>query len=200
MRVTQQHSRYRLPQPLSHGGERDLETIRRMRSGDSDAEREMAERLMILPRLLAQTNRRRGHPLQDADLADLAQELTLKVWGKLDEFAGYGSLEEWLVRFCYYEIQNIRRAHSRRAYHQTMASKERPEDAPKAIDPLVAEEVQGLLAAVGPPCEEVLRLKHMEDLTFREIGQRLSRSTNTVKAQYYRGLQWMRDHYHPRES
>lgn len=171
-----------------------------MRTGDRDAEAAMAERLMILPRLLAETNRRRGRPLQGHDLEDLAQELTLKIWSKLGEFEGFGSLEEWLVHFCYYEIQNYRRSQQRRSFHQQAASEGRSERAPQVPDPLIAEEIQALLAQVGPPSSEVLRLKHCEDLTFQEIGRRLERSPNTVKAQYYRGLAWMRDRYLRKKS
>jgi DNA-directed RNA polymerase specialized sigma24 family protein len=38
----------------------------------------------------------------------------------------------------------------------------------------------------------VIRLKHFEGRTFREIGEVLEIPANTAKTHYYRGLEWLR--------
>ena len=48
--------------------------------------------------------------------------------------------------------------------------------------------MQRVLGDLGPPAEEVIRLRHFSDLTFAAIARRLGLSPNTAKSHYYRGL------------
>jgi RNA polymerase sigma factor (sigma-70 family) len=55
------------------------------------------------------------------------------------------------------------------------------------------EGVHLALARLDPPADDIVRLKHFEELTFEEIGQRLLLSPNTAKTHYYRALVRLRE-------
>ena len=48
------------------------------------------------------------------------------------------------------------------------------------------------LGELPPELGLVLQLKHIEGLTFDQIGERLAISPNTAKTRYYRGLDKLR--------
>ena len=70
-----------------------------------------------------------------------------------------------------------------------------PDAAPADAAPLPALERDLLLRAlaqIDPAEARVIELKHLDGLTFTEIGVRLELSPNSAKTRYYRGLQAMR--------
>ena len=69
--------------------------------------------------------------------------------------------------------------------------------APPSVHAADFEGLEGALADLGPPAEGIVRLKHYEGLTFREIGSRLEISPNSAKTHYYRGIEWLRERLAP---
>lgn len=129
-------------------------------------------------------NRRSGAPLQSHDLEDVAQESLLKVWTKVAEFRGQSTLEGWLYGFCLNAFRNA----VRRRRHGTL-------DTEPAADPTKSydfDELESLLSQLGPPAEPVIRLKHVDGLTFAEIASDLGLHVSTAKERYYTGIQWLR--------
>lgn len=173
----------------------DYELVRRVLEGDRGASERLAERLQLLPDLLSEINHQRGSRLSSHDLEDLSQDVLLIVWGKLDQFRGFGTLEGWLHRFCLLEYMNrlrIVRRRERRTLLQPdpeLTGVEPPGDGPGTLDTDVLE---ASLAELDPSEEEVVRLKHFEELTFKRIGELLGVPLNTVKSRYYRGIAWLR--------
>lgn len=172
--------------------------------GDSAALSELAARLECVPRILAILNRRMGNALSSHDLADLAQDVLVVIWSKLATFEGRAKLETWSSRFCFREYMNQLRRKGR-----MMVSGQRLDgliESVAAPEPVSADRVERKVARMhrglnrlGPPEASVIRLKHFESLTFREIGGVLEISPNTAKTYYYRGIAWLREHLASRE-
>ncbi len=178
---------------------RDLALARAALEGGSDARRELARRLRCVPRMLAVLNRRRGGRLSTHDLEDLSQEVTIVILRKLGTFAGQATLEGWVHRICFLELQNHLRSAARgtEAIHPDRDWTE--EDVPdRAPDPAEYELVERSLAELGTPEADAVRLKHYEQLTFDEIAAVLDISPNTAKSRYYRGIAWLQRHLQAR--
>ena len=60
------------------------------------------------------------------------------------------------------------------------------DDGPEQNDDRVLLELG--LDELGPPACDVVRLRAFENLSFDDIGARMSMPTNTVKTLFYRGL------------
>lgn len=170
----------------------DLHLVQIGLNGDRQAIETIAQRMRIVPRLLRTINRRRGHPLSDHELEDLAQDVVIQILERLDRFKGLGTLDGYSYRFCVYEFMNrVRRETRRRERASTSEGEELQEEVHDTnID---AEAVEVALQGLGPDEEEAVRLKHSDDLSFTELGERLGISPNTVKARYYRGLESLRE-------
>lgn len=173
---------------------RDLELARRVLANEDGAFGRFVERLGVLPRILDVLNTRLGRPLNDHDLADLAQDTLIIVWRKLPSFAGEATLETWVFGVARLELMNAVRKLRRRA-----AGAE-PLDAESMVAPVHDREsrldydlLHGALARLDPLESDVIRLKHFDDLTFETIGARRNISVNTAKTRYYRGIRHLHE-------
>jgi len=151
---------------------------------------ELSQRLRCVPRVLAILNARRGGYLTSHDLEDLRQDTLVIIWRKLRTFAGPGTLEMWAQKIAYFEFMNGFRDKRRKSERRAGEDVERVPAPPSGdLDPERYSRLEAALDELGSPEGDVVRLKHFEQLTFREIAERLDISANTVKSQYYRGIQ-----------
>lgn len=171
----------------------DARLVQRALDGNANALAELAERLRYVPRCLAVINGRRGGFLSSHDLEDLAQDVVVIVWRKLRTFVGQATLEMWVQKVSYLEFLNYIRGKGRRAAHSESSDPELvAAPASGGITPEEYERLEVVLEELGPPEADVIRLKHFEQLTFREIGEALEVSENTAKSQYYRGIEHLK--------
>ena len=70
-------------------------------------------------------------------------------------------------------------------------------EAPARPDLAEVEEIEREVEKLDPPMPEIMRLKHHQGLTFRDIGVRLDLSPNSAKTYYYRGIEVLRDRFAP---
>jgi RNA polymerase sigma-70 factor (ECF subfamily) len=173
----------------------DRALVRAALRGEARAIDDLLERLELVPQILASANRRMDRPLGEHDLADLAQDTLIGIWQKLDTFEGRARLDTWVYRFCFLEYMNRMRKKGR----QTRVVGMRIDAVEGAVAPHEASpgEFEGLnrgLVELGPPGADVIRMKHFENRTFREIGEILEIPANTVKTHYYRGIAWLREY------
>ena len=169
--------------------ESDLALVRAVLVGDRRAGRELAQRMRCVPRILAVLNQRRGRPLRHHDLEDLSQDALAIIWEKLSSFHGLVILERWMFRFCLFSMQNRLRRFARlhRVEGQRLGQNREEPPAPDAAAEHY-EALEGHLARLPVEEAEVVRLKHYEQCTFEEIGERMKTSPNTAKTRYYRAL------------
>lgn len=167
----------------------ELALVRAARAGQPAAVEQLAQRMRCVPRMLAFLNRQRGRPLDDHDLADLAQDVALVALRKLGEYAALAPLEGWLSRLCQMEFQNAARSRGRRMRrHQELPEEQDPAAEPGA-EPHAHDDLHRALAQIGGAEAEILRLKHFDGLTFPEIGTRCRIPAATAKTRYHRGLE-----------
>jgi RNA polymerase sigma-70 factor, ECF subfamily len=172
----------------------DIELAQRVLLNEDTAFERFLERMAVLPRILDVLNSRLGRPLNDHDLADLAQDTLILVWKKLPSFAGEATLETWVFGVARLELMNAVRKLRRRGAGAQALDTERLEapvhDRESKLDYAVLHEA---LARLDPLEADVVRLKHFDDLTFEVIGERRSISVNTAKTRYYRGIRHLHE-------
>jgi RNA polymerase sigma-70 factor (ECF subfamily) len=179
----------------------DLTLVRSVLAGDAGARTEFSTRMDFVGRVLVVQNRRHGQPFADDELADLAQETLLVVWRKLAEFEGRSSLETWIYRFTCLEFLVGLRKRSRRPQPLGDFAEVVPPAVPaQVLDPVVGEvaesdepaPLQRFLGHLAEREAEVVRLRHLETLSFREIAGELGITPSSAKTHYYRGLEKLR--------
>ena len=172
---------------------RDLRTFERALQGDDEARRELSERLTVVRAIVSTLNARAGRPLSHHEVEDVCQDVQQLVLQKLRLFQGFGTLEAWLYRFCTFVFRNRCRREALRARHVEALPTEPESPGAEPGDEIDADELRAALTALGPPSEEVIRLKHESGESFEEIAQRLGLPTSTVKTRYYEGIRWLRE-------
>ncbi len=148
----------------------------------------------------------RVHALLVANCRDheLAEEITQSAFctvaAKVGTYVEMGKFEAWLFRIAMNRLRDEMRRRKRQAI--PVASEVlRPvartgrEDRPghQRVDPETAE---ALLAAVGGLAEadqQVLHLRHVAGLGFKEIAAQLEQPVGTVLARHFRALKRLRD-------
>lgn len=177
------------------GAPQDQVLVRAASGGDSAALDTLVDRLRCVPRILCHLNRQRNGILRPSDVEDLAQDTLLRVWQKLPDFPSYSSIEMWAYRFCQYEFLNRIRKLERQSRTVVSAS-EPPEPTTHDPEPDPVDwgaRLDAALDELSHQEQDVVRMKHFEQLTFDDIGRDLGLSPNTAKARYYRGLVKLRD-------
>ncbi len=177
----------------------DLALVRSVLVGDPRARERFAARMDFVGRLLAVLNRRRSRPLKDDELADLAQETLLVVWRKLPGFEGRSTLETWIFRITSLEFLAALRVRARRPRLEGIAEVVPVPAAQHEPDPVVEATagdepppLRRFLAHLSEREAEVVRLRHLETQSFREIADGLGISPSSAKTHYYRGLEKLR--------
>lgn len=186
------------PTPVGVAHPRDVQLVKDVIARAPDALRIFAERMRCVPRMLAAKNSEMGRPLDDEQLADLAQDTLCAIWKRLPLYAGRGALETWTFRFCYFEFLRVLR--DQRRIPQLLAEQENAiTDAaePSPSDSADYEQVLRCLGDIDADEAEVVRQKHFEEKTFDQIGALLSISPNTAKTRYYRGIMRLRQKLSP---
>jgi RNA polymerase sigma factor (sigma-70 family) len=175
-----------------HSG--DLELARRTLRGEAPAVDEYLERMACVRRFLTAKNTSFGTPLNAQELEDTIQNTLLALWDKLASFAGRGSLESWAYRFSYLELLNRLQSLRRRPrFLEDLGPGGEVEPAAEAArDPFEHEQLYRALERLEAAAADLLRAKHLEELTFEEIAAREGVPVNTVKTRYYRALERLR--------
>ena len=177
------------------GYESDLERVRAALAGDRDAVETLLDRLRCVRKFVSYRNARLGSPLAADEVEDTVQETLFAVWRKLSAYEGAGAFEAWVYRFAFLEVQA--RVRKRRSGPLRLEQEELLEE--RAEEGLDAdyERLYRVLETLGPPSAPVIRLKHLEALTFDEIAERLAITPSTAKTHYYRGLEVLRKMLQP---
>lgn len=165
----------------------DLALVRSVRKNDRRAIELFVERLGFTACALRGLNRRLGSPLSAEDLADLTQDILVSLWPRLVDYNGSSALETWIYGFCFNGIMNVVRKQRRRSRIESLEDTQ-PGKSEERVDGEELELVQRSLASLEERYERVIRLRCYDELSFEQIGARLSVSPNTVKTNFYRGL------------
>jgi len=169
----------------------DVGFVRRVLVGNLDARREFIERMKCVPRMLVVRNASSRFVLTDHEIEDLTQEILMTIWRKLDTYRGDAALETWVGSFCHRAFLNAAKIKIRNS------SRTRIVDDPEVVSPEQHEidrfeRLYRALDEMNGENARIVRLKHFDQLTFEQIGERLRRATSTIKSCYYEAIERLR--------
>ncbi len=185
------------------GAERQA-CLDRARQGDSQARQTLLEAYRPYVRVLVHA-RRAGRLQARLDDSDLVQDALLEAHRCFASFRGStcAELAGWLRQLVLWVVADAARGHlaGKRAL-----GRERPLDglAEPAADSSSSPSAQAIrheqaalmaeaLAQLPDAMQQVLLGRHVEDLSYAELAQRLDRSEGAVRVLYYRALRRLRE-------
>jgi len=123
---------------------------------------------------------------------DLAQDVFLQLYRRLDSLESFEHLGFWLRRVAAnLAIDRLRRsAHSPTLPYE--AGIEIPAPEAEESDPLMTRAIAALLGELSPPARAVMVLRYQEDRDVAEIAASLDMPVNTVKSHIKRSLTALR--------
>ncbi len=167
----------------------DAELIRRWRGGDAAAFDALVRRWQqpaarFLARLLGAAG----------PVADLCQEMFLRVYLWRDRYREEGSFSTWLYRIAL----NLARDHARKAVRQPAPLPEEiavscPAERPQWEHREMQETIDAALAELPATLREVLVLRHYEGMNFEEMGRLLGVPASTLKSRFSVALNKMHE-------
>ena len=170
----------------------DLRLVADYATGNKLALRRFSDRMLCVPRILSALNSKMGHPLNAHDIEDLTQQTLLIVLRKLNEYLGLSSIEGWAYRICYFEFANSARRKSRESRRRTSPELLGETASLPPTPPCQYEDLHRALDRLPAEEQTVIHLKHFCGMTFDSISRQLSAKLSTVKARYYRGINFLR--------
>jgi len=175
--------------------ERDFDVatcVQRARDGDDDAARALVGHLWPLVARIVQARRP-----QRVAVEDLAQEVFMKVFARLDQYRGAVPLEHWVSRIAVTTCLDALRAQQSRpelrwadlseAEADALQSCARAESTPHPSLAVSARELLGKLSGVLSPEDQlVFDLLHVEERSVAEIQQQTGWSHAAIKVRAFR--------------
>ncbi len=141
------------------------------------------------------------------ELADVLQDVFVKIFKGIRHFQGESSLRTWIYRIAVHEASNHRRSWLRRHRREPVSLDEGgAEPVAEALEsrswsetPYLALEqaerqdlVKRALASLAQPYRAVVILREMEGLSYEEIAEVLGVAEGTVKSRLVRGRELLR--------
>jgi RNA polymerase sigma-70 factor (ECF subfamily) len=135
----------------------------------------------------------------DADLAEeITQSTFCTVAAKLGEYEEVGRFESWLFRIA----MNRLRDEMRRRRRQATAMEEAPlaglaavtASGAGGVDPAAARLLRDAIASLNDADQEVITLRHVGGLSFKEMADTLKEPLGTLLARHHRALRKLREH------
>jgi RNA polymerase sigma factor (sigma-70 family) len=169
------------------------ECLRRVREQDPDAARQLVEHLypQVMRIIATRLPRRESQE-------DLAQDIFLKMFTKLEQYKGDVPFEHWVSRIAVNHCLNALRAqNSRPEWRWADLSAEQAEaleavmtsasDTPHPAQALGARELlEKLLATLSPPDAWLIRLLELEGLSIEQVRQRTGWSSTRIRVRAFR--------------
>jgi RNA polymerase sigma-70 factor (ECF subfamily) len=142
-----------------------------------------------------------------AEAADVLQDVFIKVFKGIRQFHGDSSLKTWIYRIAVHEASNHRRGWMRRHWHEPLsiddtgvevalsaaearASSETPY---RLLEQAERQELlTRALASLAQPYRTVVVLREIEGLAYEEIAQVTGMAEGTVKSRLKRGRELLR--------
>jgi RNA polymerase sigma-70 factor, ECF subfamily len=148
---------------------------------------------LALPHMDAAYNLARWLSRSPVEADDIVQDAMLRAFRAFDGFRG-GDIKAWLltiVRNCWLSTIAGRRAHASLDDQELPATDASPEDA--AIHAGTQRRMDLLIAQLAPEFREVLILREMEDLSYREIAEITGTPIGTVMSRLARARTQLRE-------
>jgi RNA polymerase sigma-70 factor, ECF subfamily len=193
--------------------ELEPERLRAARAGDADAQGRLLEDYRNYLTLLARLQLHRTLRGK-ADAADLVQETFFKACREFEQFRGSTEAEllGWLRQILARTVSNFMRHYLGTRGRDVRLERQLADELDRssaALGPALAARLSSpsekaarreqavalanALESLPPSYREVIILRHLTELPFPEVARRLSRSVDSVKKLWVRGLARLRD-------
>ena len=165
----------------------DNQLLESARQGDAQA----LDRLLIAcrPDLRRYASR---YCVKSSDVDDAVQEALIILYRRLPSLRSLGAFTSWIFLIARRECQRL----SRKMFHQAVSLDEVEEQQylQTRTDPDLRIDLVMAIQSLPDLYREVIVLRDFEELTVREISERLSMVPATVKTRIHRGRQLIREH------
>ena len=133
-----------------------------------------------------------GITLHTAEAEDVVQDTMLRAWERREEWPQIQNMEAWLTQIC----RNLALDRRKRTLFEVNAE---PEVTPVTDHTLETREAMTLLSnlmtLLPPPQDDIVRLRDIEGLSYRDIATKLELSENQVRVYLHRARQKLRQQY-----
>lgn len=174
--------------------------LARVRGNDPDAARELVEHLYPLVIKIV-----RGHLPRRLEEADLAQEIFMKMFAKLDDYRGPAPFSHWVSRVAVNTCLNQLRSEKVRpewrfadlseAHVAVIEALPGASDDSHPLDAVIANElVEILLEGLSPQDRMIITMLELDDLSVEEIRERTGWTSTMIRVRAFRARQKMRKH------
>lgn len=174
--------------------------VGRVRAGDEDAARDLLNHLYPLVIKLV-----RAHRPRRTSEEDMAQTVFMKVFTKLDQYAGKVPLEHWVSRIavntCLNQIDSERLRPELRWADLSQEEEEVAQALAATTEDLLPvqnlaarELVEKLLALLKPDDRLVIRMMHLEEKSVQEVRQLTGWNASLIKVRAFRARRKLKRH------
>lgn len=170
----------------------DLEIIAAIRAGATNQFETLVIRYQ--PKIFGMVRR---YARREDEVEDIAQEIFVKAFQKLDSFRGDAPFEHWITRLAVRTCYDFLRRHQRNREHNVTDLTDAENEAdlldrasvePKQTDRATAtrELIEAVLSQLSPPARMVITLLEIEERSIKEIAQLTGWSPTLVKVRAFR--------------
>lgn len=132
-----------------------------------------------------------------SEAEDIVQEVMLRAWERREEWNEIKNMQAWLMEMTKNKALDRRKKTVYELHDETenglsteLFSTESTFDAQESL-----AIVQQLITALAPPLDELIRLRDIEGLSYREIAQQLKLSEDQVRVYLHRARQKIKAQY-----
>ncbi len=136
--------------------------------------------------------------LDAAAAEDITQDTMLRAWEHRDEWPHISNMEAWLTQICRRLAIDHQRRHRTESIDAAphLAATPQMQQRPDEDDlPGQLAIIAGLVADLPDPQPEIVRLRHIEDLSYHDIALRLGLTDEQVRAHLRRARQRLREQF-----
>lgn len=151
---------------------------------------------LVAPHLARAYNLARLLVGNSADAEDLVQEASLRAFRALDGYHG-GDSKTWLLvivrNTCYSFLSRKGNMQAVVAFEEEQHSSESTTPEASALDNATAAEVRRVIECLPTQCREVLVLREMEEMSYKDIAEIAGVRIGTVMSRLSRARQLLRE-------
>jgi len=128
---------------------------------------------------------------------DLAQEVFVRAWQRLEQFRKEAPFEHWLVKIAVHTCYDFVRRQQRSRFFQSVPVETIDLPAPDTLSADDARErVEAALARLKPKERLILTLLELEERSIREVAELTGWSESAVKLRAFRARQALKKIFH----
>lgn len=125
---------------------------------------------------------------------DVIQNTFLEALKHMEQYEGKAALKTWLFAIARYQFYHYCRKNK---LHVKLNDQQAEQHSSHHdyTDKLLADHIVDYINSLPPPLQDIMRLRLLHGLSFREIGQAVGQSENYCRVNYYRIKERIRKEY-----